>query len=124
MVTEISPEFEPTTAERVARNDALFREANERIREKAEEYGVDIPVPFICECADPACREVVRVELDGYREVRRNPRWFINVPGHEVAAGSAAEAVGDRDGYRIVQKVGRAGEIVEALDGRPEGDTE
>jgi hypothetical protein len=120
-VGEIAPEFEPTTAERIGRNDALFREANERIREKAEEYEVETLVPFICECADPTCRDVVRLSLEDYREVREDPRWFFNVPGHEAVAGSSIVVVAERDGYKLVEKVGRAGEVAEALDGRPDG---
>jgi hypothetical protein len=117
-VDEIAPEFEPTTAERIARNDALFREANERIREKAEEYEVQITVPFICECADPMCRDIVRLGLDEYREIRRNPRYFLNIPGHESVAGGNIEVVDRRDGHLVVEKIGRAGEVAEALDRR------
>ena len=116
MVADVPPEFEPTTADRIARNDALFREANERIREKAEEYGVEIPVPFVCECADPTCREVVRLALDDYRAIREHPRRFLNIPGHEASAKGWAQPVADGDGYRVVEKIGRAGEIVEALE--------
>jgi hypothetical protein len=118
-MADVSPEFEPTTAERIARNDALFREANERIRESAEEYGVDT-VPFICECADPTCRTVIRMALDEYRAIREHPRWFLNVPGHEVSAKGFATPVRDGDGYRVVEKIGIAGEIVEELDERVE----
>jgi hypothetical protein len=38
--------------ERIVRNDALFREANEGIREAAEDHlEGDEQVPFLCECA-------------------------------------------------------------------------
>ena len=104
--------------ERIARNDATFREANERIGAAAEAYDVAITVPFICECADPTCREIVRMTLDEYEDVRKSSRTFMNVPGHHVAARGTAEVVDRRDTYVIVEKLGHAGEVAEALDER------
>ena len=113
-------DVQPTIAERVARNDATFREANEKIRAAAEVLATTIErVPFICECAEERCVEVVRLDLDEYGEIRSNPRWFLNVPGHEVAARGWGKVVAAReaggDEYVIVEKVGLAGEIVEDL---------
>ena len=100
--------------ERIARNNATFRDANEHIGAAAGVYGIDSPVPFICECADARCSEIVRLTLEQYEEVRADSRRFLNVPGHE----DAAEIVEKRDGYVIVEKLGRAGDIVDALDER------
>ncbi|MDP9491311.1 MAG: hypothetical protein M3P42_03790 [Actinomycetota bacterium] len=111
--------------ERIALNQATFREANERINAAAGVYAVDIPVPFICECADPTCAEVVRLALSQYEEIRADSRHFLNVPGHQAAAQGAAAVVAEREGYVIAEKVGHAGEIAEALDPRnAESDTE
>lgn len=104
--------------ERIALNQATFREANERINAAAGVYDVDIPVPFICECADPTCAEIVRLALSEYEEVRADPRHFLNVPGHQAAAQGAAVVVAERDGYVIAEKIGHAGEIAESLDQR------
>jgi hypothetical protein len=108
------------TAERVARNDATFRAANEEIQDSAQEYEFSDPIPFVCECADPACRDLLRVPRAEYEEVRANPRRFLNVDGHEVAAGPHARVVERREVYIIVEKVGRAGEVVEQLNPRRE----
>ena len=105
------------TEERIARNNTTFRDANEHISAAAGVYGIDSPVPFICECADARCSEIVRLTLEEYEEIRAHSRHFLHVPGHEDAAG-AAQVVARRDGYVIVEKLGRAGEIVEALDER------
>jgi hypothetical protein len=121
---EVRPDMDRLMAQRIARNDATFREANERISAAAEVYGVDMPIPFICECADPRCSEIVRLELEEYEEIRADPRRFLNVPGHEKAAQGAAVVVAERDGYVIVEKVGHAGEVVEALDERTAGEGE
>ena len=104
--------------ERIARNNATFRDANENIGATAGAYSIDSPVPFICECADARCSEIVRLTLEQYEEVRADSRHFLNVPGHQDAAKGVAEVVAERDGYVIVEKVGRAGDIVEALDER------
>ena len=108
--------------ERIGRNNATFREANERISAAAGSYGVDMAIPFICECSDPACSRIVRLRLEQYEEVRADPRHFLNMPGHEVASQGAAVVVAERDGYSIVEKIGLAGEIAEALDERTAGD--
>lgn len=104
--------------ERIARNDATFRRANERISAAAERLGVDMPVPFVCECADPECSEVVRLELEEYEEIRRDSRHFFHIPGHRDADGTAGVVVAERDGYVIVEKTGHAAEIAKALDER------
>jgi hypothetical protein len=108
-------EFAPTSAERIARNDATFREANESIAQTAEAYRVDAAVPFICECAEPTCTQIVRLSLVEYGHVRSNPRWFVNAVGHQVAAQGWARVVEEKPGYVVVEKIGRAGEIAAEL---------
>jgi hypothetical protein len=105
------------SAERVARNDATFREANEQI-EAASIGAFTEGIPFICECAEESCTTLVRLSLDEYERVRAEPKHFLNAPGHESAAGPHAEVVERHEGYVVVEKTGRAGEIVEALDPR------
>src|SRR5437868_507301 len=102
-------------AERIARNDAIFREANEGIRAAADEHEVEGPIPFVCECAEPACRELLRLSLEEYAAVRRNQRYFLNAIGHEVAAKGWGRVVEERPGYVVVEKIGEAGAIVEEL---------
>lgn len=102
------------SAERVARNDSAFRAANEEIEAAGVRAGVE-PVPFLCECADTSCTQIVRLALDEYEAVRANPRTFLNVVGHEVNAGPHGKVVQRFDGYVVVEKVGEAGVITEAL---------
>ncbi len=106
------------TAERVARNDATFREANDRIAEKATEYGIDGQIPFICECAQESCTTILRLTLDEYAEVRGHPTHFVNERGHAVAAQGYAREIDDRGRYVIVEKLGEAAELVRDLDAR------
>lgn len=104
--------------ERIARNDAVFREANEGIRRAAEEHGVRERVPFLCECADEQCAEIVRVSLVEYDAVRADPRRFLYARDHHVPFARSVELVEEREGYAVVEKVGVAAEIVEELDPR------
>ncbi len=92
-------------ADTIARNDAIFREANEEIRSKAEEYGVqDGVLPFLCECATPDCLEILRLGLDTYENVRSRPDRFVVAPGHEAAEGAGARVVDQGDAYTVVEK--------------------
>jgi hypothetical protein len=109
-----------TTAERVARNDVIFREANEGIQSAAREYSIDGSLPFICECPVPTCHEIVRLDLAAYEAIRAVPTHFLNAPGHYEAAEGWARLVESRDGYDLVEKVGRAADLAEELDPRSE----
>jgi hypothetical protein len=105
------------SAERIARNDAIFRKANEGIRAAAGDEFEQIP--FICECADPECRDIVLMTPAEYGAVRSNPRLFLKVPGHEAAAQGWGQVVERHDTYVIAEKVGIAGDVVEQLEGKP-----
>ncbi len=94
------------------RNEVMFREINERIRELAERFeaGPD-PVPFICECSDETCVANVSLTLAQYDELRALPARFVVVPGHE--ATPLVERVVFRSwGFVVVRKVGAAAEAV------------
>jgi hypothetical protein len=67
--------------ERVARSEAV-REANDQIRDAARRHDVRERVPFLCECVDARCTEVVRLSLVEYDEVRAEPTGFVVAPGH------------------------------------------
>lgn len=105
------------SAERIARNDAIFRKANEGISDVAEAGEFADPVPFICECADPACRDMVLMTLEQYAAVRQDPTTFLNVPGHEASAQGWAQVVETHDNYVVVAKIGPAAEVAEQLEG-------
>lgn len=104
--------------ERIARNDATFRQANEEIEKAALAYNVDGVLPFICECAAPTCTEVVRLTLDEYEQVRAEPKRFVNALGHHVNGMGVVAVVAKTDRYEVVEKIGVAGEVAEELDPR------
>jgi hypothetical protein len=117
---EAAQQLDEMSAERVARNDAAFRVANEEIQAAAAEWNMDGLLPAICECADPHCVTIVRLTPRQYEAVRSDPRWFINAPGHQVNAQGWAHVISENDRYVVVEKIGKAGEIVEELDPRHE----
>jgi len=99
--------------ERAARNEALFREVNERVASLAAEDGPESG--FVCECSDAACVERLRVPRDAYHAVRENPRTFIVAHGHE---GEFERVVERHERYFVVEKHGEAGRISEQNDPR------
>ncbi|MGN6797856.1 MAG: hypothetical protein ACTHKS_06870 [Gaiellaceae bacterium] len=109
-------------AERVARNQSTFRAANERIDVVAERV-VDTGerLPFICECPEPSCTDLVAMTLAEYETVRDDPRRFFARAGHEtceVDGMTVAKVLERREGYSLLEKVGRAAEVAEELDTR------
>ena len=54
-------------------NEVLFRKANDRIDQKAEEDGVIEPVAFYCECSDRDCTERIPYLRQRVRNGTRPP---------------------------------------------------
>lgn len=110
-----------TTAERVAKNESAFRDANERIEAAADGMPHLDEIPFICECPIQTCTEIVRLTREEYERVRSDGAWFWVVAGHEVATVGDTEIarVKDRrDGFTIMEKIGEAGAVARELDPR------
>jgi hypothetical protein len=106
---------EPLSRERIALNQSTFRHENEKIEATAETMALLGRVPFICECGDAECAEIVRLTLDEYEAVREHSRRFFNFPGHEALSirSGAAVVVANQGEYVVVDKIGIAGDIAE-----------
>jgi hypothetical protein len=67
---------EEARGRKMAMNESAFRTANERLRNAAlgHRFLPDQRVPFICECADDGCYEVVMLRLADYEQVRQHPK--------------------------------------------------
>lgn len=96
--------------EQAARNEIIFREANEKLGEKRHELGVGGRTPYLCECEDPTCTELIRLALADYEHVRSHANWFLVAAGHDD--GTLRHA-GSHNGYEIVEKTGLARRIAE-----------
>jgi hypothetical protein len=102
---------------RLARNEALFRQVNERLKDVSELLGTaDSGPEFVCECADEGCTERIRLSLAEYEWLRANPRHFVVLPGHQ--RDDLERVVEDRGRYLVVEKIGVPGEIAEDPDPR------
>ena len=108
---------ELTRAERVAQNESIFREQNEKLRLVFErEHAESAQLPFLCECADTRCTRVVMLSLEEYAEVREHPARFLTLHGHEEPD---TETVVDEEGrYQVVEKRGRSAEVATRLASR------
>jgi hypothetical protein len=106
--------------ERSAKNEALFREVNDRIHEVGERLQI-LPdgelLEFRCECGRPACDEFVPLSTAEYEHVRSDNDRFIVFPGHQ---DPGIERVVERtERYVVVDKRPQAEPLVGA-DGEPD----
>jgi hypothetical protein len=99
--------------ERVARNETLFREVNERIKQVNASLATVQQTDFLCECGDESCTEPVSLSMAEYEAVRAEPTQFAVVPDHVVP--SIERIVRSNRRYAVVAKtdpdVARVAEI-------------
>lgn len=101
---------------RLAQNEAVFREVNERVGEIAHQLGAGVPYEFLCECANADCTFRIELPTSVYEAIRSDPRQFVVLPLHYTP--EVEELVAEEEGHWIVRKTGEAGELVEQLDPR------
>jgi hypothetical protein len=104
--------------DRRAKNEALFREANERIKEISSAFA-DLdpsPIQFVCECARAGCTEPLALTLDEYEAVREVGTYFFVVPGHQDPVRERVVEI--HDSYVIVEKIGEAAATASERDPR------
>jgi len=102
--------------DRIAHNEAVFRDLNERIEEGHWPSDPDTPVAFRCECAALGCNQLVDLTHAEYEHVRADPRRFLLVAGHEI---EGVEVVVERHPtHVVVEKTGTAGAVAEETDPR------
>jgi hypothetical protein len=89
---------------RVGRNEILFREVNERLRELGEGFSlVSEEAEFVCECGSSSCLERVHMPLARYEEIRSDPKRFFVVKGHEQP--ELEKIVAEAEEFLIVEKL-------------------
>jgi hypothetical protein len=102
--------------ERLARNEAMFREINERLESRIQTFrSGEAGLSILCECAAPDCADRIRISPDAYAAVRTDGRQFIARPGHERL--DIEEIVEANDEYEVMRKRGIAGQVAEQLAG-------
>jgi len=103
---------------RIGRNEAVFREVNERIEQVTESlHATSEVLGILCECGDDSCTAQIDVSVAEYERVRSDSALFFVCPGHEIP--DVEDVVEHHDEYDVVRKKpGEAEEVAEALDRR------
>ena len=101
-------------AERLARNEARFRELNAQLERGLDKLDLDPGerAAFVCECSQADCSQIVKLALDAYRAAHVDDRHFVIVPGHEI---DEIERVLERhEDYAVIEKldIGGVHEVV------------
>jgi hypothetical protein len=110
------PDSEAARSARVAENESIFRRANQQLEERFREFGIQGLTPFLCECGDIACTQVIRLKLDEYEAVRKEGARFAIIPGHQILE---AERVVEENGrFNVVEKTGGGRRVAESQDPR------
>ena len=95
--------------ERLAHNQTLFREVNERIQylgEVNERIGYSAEgatSEFVCECSSTECISTIELTVVEYERVRSNPTWFVIKPDHDLA--QIERVVSRDDGFAVVERL-------------------
>jgi hypothetical protein len=93
-----------TRLARAERNEKAFKAHNERRAAFDDAGGVpkDEPVPFACECDDPACSRAIELPLGEYEQAVKPVDRFVVAPGHEDLAVEVV--VEEHESYVLVSK--------------------
>ncbi len=102
-------------AERAAKNEALFREVNERTSEVVQGYGGGMVVAF-CECSAPECTETVELTLEEYEAVRaRGDRFALRASHEDLEIERVVER---NERFIVIEKLGEGADLARGLDPR------
>ncbi len=89
---------------RVGKNEVVFREINERLRELGEGFSlVAEEAEFVCECGSTICTERLTMPLPRYEEIRSDPKRFFVLKGHEIP--EYEKVVEESERYLVVEKL-------------------
>jgi hypothetical protein len=105
-------------ARRSGRNEALFREVNERIERVTQSLQVTSEtISILCECGNETCAAQLEVSIPEYERIRKEPTLFFVCSGHEQP--DVEDVVEQQSGYDVVRKKeGPAAEMARELDPR------
>ena len=104
---------------RAARNQSLFREINERIKDVNDSFSaVTETGEWICECANDTCVERIEMSVNEYEAVRADGARFFVAPGDEHVWPEAEKVTDRNDRYWIVEKFGQAAALAKRADPR------
>jgi len=107
---------------RAARNQVLFREVNERIKDVNDQFhAYTLVSEWVCECANESCIERLEFAARDYERVRSVGTHFFVAPGDYHVWSDVERVIDRRRAYWIVEKLGSAAEIALARNPRSDG---
>lgn len=101
-----------------ARNQALYRQVNEKIQDlnRAFDAVASLSGVWVCECADPDCTEMMELTLAEYESLRAHPNRFAVLRGHDLP--EVERIVEEHENWVAVEKLGAAAAFVVEHDPR------
>ena len=99
-------------ATRLGRNEALYREVNERVKQINEAFNSLVPLgDWICECGNERCATRVAMTRDEYEAVRAVDTHFAVAPGDAHFFPDIERIVARQERYWVVEKLGVAATV-------------
>ena len=90
-------------ARRLGRNEAIFREVNDRIERVAEtRQATTETLRILCECGVESCTGQIVVPMSEYERIRSDSELFFVCSGHEQP--EVENVVEYHDDYNVVRK--------------------
>ena len=111
--------MEADYGDRIGENEALFREVNERLKDRKEDDSVwASPSEWLCECAEETCTERIEMSPREFEQLRSDATHFAVAPSKEHVSPDIERIVERRERYWVVEKLGEAAEVAEETDPR------
>jgi mannose-1-phosphate guanylyltransferase len=110
-VSELGKEQKRT----IARNEALFREVNERVEEVSVGAASEV-TEFLCECGNADCTQSIALFAREYEQLRSDPLLFAVAPRHEIE--DVEDVVSENERFWTVRKSEDAAGIARRTDPR------
>lgn len=105
---------------RAARNQSLFRAANERLESVNKSFRLVLDqMDFACECVDMSCTAAIQLSIPEYEAIRAHPNRFFVARGHEFA--DIEQTVEEVRDFVVVEKLGGGAEVARNADPRGNG---
>jgi hypothetical protein len=110
---------------RATKNQVMFRELNERLKELNEAFSLVVPVgEWICECVNDTCVERIEMSVEAYEAVRRHGARFFIASSDEHFRPDVERVVEHNVGYWVVERTGHAWSPATGDDSRSDNEPE
>jgi hypothetical protein len=108
----VVPESSRDRSARAAKNQALFRGANDRVKELNQAFNLVAPLgEWICECANVGCIERIEMSIGAYEEVRLHEVRFVVAPSDEHFWPDVERVIEHTDGYWVIELIAQASDV-------------